>query len=235
MAITEMPPLGYYLAREVGRLAGVSGDRIGQWARRGYIRSSQSSGRPRVYSYQDVAEAMVVHELVLHKVRLSDIKAAISFVRESFGSGWPLSQAVATRSLSVPSGEGQWTEMAGTEGLQRRPPRGKRPRLVAGDTEMGTMAGVLEGVDLHRIVSDLSRGGWAVRELPELEHIEVDPERLSGRPVVRGSRVSAEFAGQLAATTDGRALLRDEYELTDDEIEDARRWWGAVQRYEQAA
>ena len=62
--IRDMKPLGYYLAHEVGWLAGVSGDRIGQWARRGYIRSSVSSVVPLVYSYQDVAEAMVVHELI---------------------------------------------------------------------------------------------------------------------------------------------------------------------------
>ena len=50
---------GHYLAGEAGLLAGVSGDRIGQWARWGYIRSSHSDGEPRVYSYEDVAEAMV--------------------------------------------------------------------------------------------------------------------------------------------------------------------------------
>ena len=44
-------------------LAGVSGDRIGQWARWGHIRSSRSEREPRVYSYEDVAEAMIVHEL----------------------------------------------------------------------------------------------------------------------------------------------------------------------------
>ena len=86
VAVTkEMSPRGRYLANEVGRLAGVSGDRIGQWARRGYIRSSVSSGRPRVYSYQDVAEAMVVHELVQRDVALDAIKDAIAFLRESHG------------------------------------------------------------------------------------------------------------------------------------------------------
>ena len=59
-AAKEMPPVGHYLAREAGSLAGVSGDKIGQWARRGYIRSSQRTHVPRVYSFQDVAEAMVI-------------------------------------------------------------------------------------------------------------------------------------------------------------------------------
>ena len=56
-------PRGRYLASEVGQLAGVPGNRIGQWARRGYIRSSWSSETPRIYSFQDAAEAFVVHEL----------------------------------------------------------------------------------------------------------------------------------------------------------------------------
>src|SRR4051812_42079863 len=84
-----MPPRGHYLAHEVGALAGVSGDRIGQWARRGYIRSSQSTDRPRVYSYQDVAEAMVVHEL-LERADLKSIKRAIARLRERHGHDWPL-------------------------------------------------------------------------------------------------------------------------------------------------
>src|SRR3954447_15593752 len=88
--VREMPPRGHYLAHEVGLLAGVSGDRIGQWARRGYIRSSQSSGRPRVYSYQDVAEAMVVHELEDAGADLRSIKRTIQRLRERAGMSWPL-------------------------------------------------------------------------------------------------------------------------------------------------
>jgi hypothetical protein len=41
---------GAFLAGEVGELAGVSGNTIGQWARWGYIRASQSGGDPHVYS-----------------------------------------------------------------------------------------------------------------------------------------------------------------------------------------
>ena len=40
---------GTFLAGEVGELAGVSGNTIGQWARWGYIRASQSDGDPHVY------------------------------------------------------------------------------------------------------------------------------------------------------------------------------------------
>ncbi|MEJ7765970.1 MAG: hypothetical protein WKF86_10775 [Acidimicrobiales bacterium] len=46
--IRELRPRGYYLAHEAGWLAGVSGDRIGQWGRRDYICSPISTGLPRV-------------------------------------------------------------------------------------------------------------------------------------------------------------------------------------------
>lgn len=81
-------PRGWYLAREAGLLAGVSGDKIGQWARYGYIRSSWSSTIPRIYSFQDVAEAIAVHELLSRGVVHADIKRAIGGLRAHYGD-WP--------------------------------------------------------------------------------------------------------------------------------------------------
>src|SRR5918997_264882 len=55
---------GEFLAGDVGELAGVTGNTVGQWARRGLIDSSQSDGEPRVYSVEDINEASVVAELL---------------------------------------------------------------------------------------------------------------------------------------------------------------------------
>jgi DNA-binding transcriptional MerR regulator len=82
---------GRFLAAEAGELAGVSGTTIGQWARRGYIRSSQSSGEPRVYSVEDVAEAAIVHALLERGVRHADVRRAIRRLGEM--GAWPLSDA----------------------------------------------------------------------------------------------------------------------------------------------
>ena len=71
-------PHGGDTAWEAGQLVGVSGQKVGQWARRGYIRSSVSDGRPRMYSFQDVAEAMVVHDLLERGVNLTGTSAARS-------------------------------------------------------------------------------------------------------------------------------------------------------------
>jgi DNA-binding transcriptional MerR regulator len=82
---------GRLRAADAGELVGVSGTTIGQWARHGYIRSSQSAEEPRVYSVEDVGEAAVVAELLRRSVRHADIRKAIQRLR-TYGD-WPLSEA----------------------------------------------------------------------------------------------------------------------------------------------
>ena len=73
------------------RLAGVSGTTIGQWARWGYIRASQSDGDPHVYAFEDVAEAAMVKALLDRGVSRTMIRRAIAQLGE-YGD-WPLSEA----------------------------------------------------------------------------------------------------------------------------------------------
>jgi DNA-binding transcriptional MerR regulator len=82
---------GQFLAGEVGELAGVTGNTVGQWARWGYIRASQSGGDPHVYSVEDVAEAAMVHALLERGVSHAQVRRAIGHLGE-YGD-WPLSQA----------------------------------------------------------------------------------------------------------------------------------------------
>ena len=213
--VRELPPRGDYLAHEVGRLAGVSGQTIGQWARRGYIRSSQSDTAPRVYSYQDVAEAMVVHELRERETDFREINTTIETLRRNTGNAWPLTHGA----LGTARGTVVVEDAGGFVDVGRR---------------VGHGLAVTEE-DVDRIATDLRRGGWAARDLPGLAHIEVDPDRLSGRPVIRGTRVPAELAAELADRPGGREELRDGYDVSDREIDDAVAWWRAVQAYEQAA
>jgi DNA-binding transcriptional MerR regulator len=84
-------PHGHFLAGEAGELAGVSGNTIGQWARWGYIRASQSAGEPHVYSVEDVAEAAIVRALLDRGVRHRDVRRAIARL-DAYGE-WPLSEA----------------------------------------------------------------------------------------------------------------------------------------------
>jgi DNA-binding transcriptional MerR regulator len=91
VAVTAAKPHGHFLAGEAGELAGVSGNTIGQWARWGYIRASQSEGDPHVYSVEDVAEAAIVRALLERGVRHADVRRAIARLGE-YGD-WPLSEA----------------------------------------------------------------------------------------------------------------------------------------------
>jgi hypothetical protein len=69
----------------------VSGTTIGQWARRGYMRASQSTGDPHVYSVEDVAEAVIVRTLLERGIRRADVRRAID--RLAAYGPWPLSEA----------------------------------------------------------------------------------------------------------------------------------------------
>lgn len=214
-----MPPRGHYVAHEVGRLAGVSGGQIGQWAHYGYIRASQSEPGeyPRVYSFQDVAEAIVVHELLEQKVPLPVLRPVIEELRARYGD-WPLQHArletvtapgISVASLLVRDGE-QRLEL-GDHGWQ----------LVESAT-----------VNPVKVSVDLSRGGWAVRNRDDIQHVEIDPDRLSGAPAIRGKRVPIATVIELAGSLTGEEILREDYDLDPDEILDAQRWWDAVSNYE---
>jgi uncharacterized protein (DUF433 family) len=211
-----MQPRGHYLANEAGALAGVSGGRIGQWARRGYIRASQSDpgDSPLVYSFQDVAEAMIIHELLEAGGSHEEVRAAIRHLREESGSDWPLTHGdVATADGAVViEREGKHYEI------------GQRPwqRFV-------------DASHLREVANELNRGGWATRQIPDLRHIEVDPDRLSGRPTIRGRRVPVSLVAELAVQDDGPEALSEDYGLNQAEINDAQRWTEVTRSFALAA
>lgn len=226
MKVVPMPPRGRYLAHDAGRLAGVSGKRIGQWARHGLIRSSQSNESPRVYSFQDVAEAMAVHELVERGFTPAIIRRSISGLRKEYGD-WPLQFAEVHVPVTTLTGFATGTRTPRTIAVK------KRGKLYdAADPAQELMLGTS---DLQRIVFDLRRGGWAARKLADLRYIEVDPDRMSGRPTIKGLRLPVEDVVALAGTDDGLAELHEDFGLSTAQIRDAVRWWEATNEYERAA
>jgi len=212
------------LPYEVARLVGVDPKQIGQWARYGYIRSSQSE-RPRVYSHQDIVEAIVVHDLLEnYGVRHKAIREVIESIGQpdEYGS-WPLSHAVLEIEQGKANSKGK--KRAGLvlrEGKDRFDFKKKAWQKVEHRS--------LEPL-VQQAKTDLARGGWVARQMPGLKHIEVDPDRLSGRPTIRGRRPSAESVADLAQTKEGRAVLKDDYDLEVAEIRDAQKWWEAVSKY----
>jgi len=242
----ESPPRGFYRAAEVGKLAGVPGAVVGRWKRRCYIRASRSADKspkdkspkdksPNVYAYQDAAEAMVVHDLVDRGVPPRHIRQVMARLREENGKDWPLQ----AERLLVP-GE---PESKGSVRVDRP----GEPLVLAAMTSSHSVPAlanapvldpeglpVLSPEYLRLIAQQLHNGGWAVRELPGLRHIEVDPDKMSGRPSIKRLRIAAEDVAVIAEES-GHEVVKAEYELEDSEIRDAVAWWGAVQRFGEAA
>jgi uncharacterized protein (DUF433 family)/DNA-binding transcriptional MerR regulator len=209
----EAEPAGFYLPGEVGRLAGVSGDQVGQWARYGYMQSAWARRSPRAYAYQDVAEAMVLHYLRDHEVPYPSISKALAEAAVTYGSRWPLSSARLYIVADHP---------------QRK---GPKRTVVVDEYDVEANHPVLDHLDLVEVKRDLEHGGWAAREM-KLRYIEVNPEMRSGTPVIRGTRVPAEDVAVLSRQPHGLKTLKADYGITTAQAEDARKWFDRVVRYE---
>jgi uncharacterized protein (DUF433 family) len=197
----ESGAAGYYTTAEVARLSGMSPQRVTRWARMGIIQHSIST-RPNIYSYADAGEAILAHYLYEHGKKPRAIRELVEYLREKYGP-WPLATA---------------------------PLEHDGPLCIIWDKEEGVRVsadipghGLIEGtlpVDLKQIRSALKHGGWVSLKTPR-EHIEIDPDRHSGEPVVKGRRLSTQRVAAIAEGPKGRTQLRKDFDLTDAEINDA--------------
>jgi uncharacterized protein (DUF433 family)/DNA-binding transcriptional MerR regulator len=200
MTANRPTPIGAYTAADVARLAGVSSRRIGRWQREGIIRASVSE-RPNIYSYADAGEAIVAHYLVTHGKPPREVRDAVHQLREQYGE-WPLATALLAHDGSLLL---RWDK--------------ERRRWVSVDiAHHEVMEPTL--LDLTHIRESLAHGGWASYKKPR-KHIEVDPDRHSGTPVVRGRRLSTSLVAGIASSPDGRQTLREDYGLSEAQIDDA--------------
>jgi uncharacterized protein (DUF433 family)/DNA-binding transcriptional MerR regulator len=206
--------LGVYLPHRAGALAGVSGQSIGQWARHGLITPTVYEGRPaNLYSYFDVAEAIVVRWLVELGFRHAEIRSALDDVRDEYPR-WPL--------LNAPLGVGR--QSVDDRGVLVR----KRQADVYVDVSGRAPGQVVIRPSLLDDARDmLSHGGWLARSL-HLEHIEVDPLKLGGQPSLRDRRWTVDHVARLAADDEGRQILLDSYCLEAVEIDEAVAWLEAA-------
>lgn len=200
MSELESRAVGYYTTAETARLSGMSAHRVARWARMGIIRHSISD-RPNIYSYADVGEAILAHYLADQGKQPGKIRELVEYLREEYGP-WPLAAA---------------------------PLEHDGPLCVIWDGEEGVHVsadipghGVIEKtlLDLKEIRQALSRGGWVSLKHPRT-HIEIDPDRHSGEPVIKGRRLSTRRVASLAAEPSGRIALHKDFDLTDAEIDDA--------------
>jgi uncharacterized protein (DUF433 family) len=203
--------LGVFTPWRTGALAGVSGNRIGQWARYGLIHPTHYKGRPRnLYAFYDVAEAIVVRWLLERGFSYKAIHAAIRRARDQHPD-WPL--------LSAPLGIAQHA-VAGD-------PRGVIVLQVEDGTYIETLRGgeqvILRPELLERARDMLRRGGWIADQF-QLKRLEVDPQKLGGAPSLRGRRWPVERVAQIAADKKGRGLLVEDYGLDERDVDESVRW-----------
>jgi len=210
-------PTGVFSPFRAGALAGISGNRIGQWARYGLIKPTLFRGRPaNLYAFHDVAEAIVIHWLLDRGFSYAEIHEAIESARVEHPD-WPL--------LTAPLGVAQHA-VAGD-------PRGAIVLEVEKGTYVDTRGGseqiTLRPALLEGARDMLRRGGWIAAEL-KLKRIEVDPGKLGWAPVLRGSRWPIEHIAQIADDEPGRAVLTSDYGLHRQGIDEAVRWVRAASR-----
>lgn len=196
----ESRAAGYYTTADVARLSGMTPHRVARWARMGIIQHSIST-RPNIYSYADVGEAILAHYLAEQGKKPGQIGELVERLRDEYGP-WPLGVAPLEHDGPLCA---IWDEE-------------NRVHVSADIPGHELLKGTL--LNLKEIREALSKGGWVSLKTPR-EHIEIDPERHSGEPVIKGRRLATHRVASLAAEPKGRAVLRDDFDLTDAEIEDA--------------
>jgi uncharacterized protein (DUF433 family)/DNA-binding transcriptional MerR regulator len=207
--VTDAPrAIGNYTASEVSRLAGVSPRKIGSWARYGIVPSV--SERPKVYSYADVGEAILAHYLVDLGWRPKRVRELVERLRETYGP-WPLAAAPLEH-------DGKLVVIR----------EGDEYFIDAIDHVDHTVIGRTL-LDLKAVRDALAHGGWTAID-HRRDHVEVDPNRHSGQPVVRGRRIATTDVAEIASEPNGRKTLREDYHLTDAEIDDALAYENDVER-----
>jgi uncharacterized protein (DUF433 family)/DNA-binding transcriptional MerR regulator len=208
---------GVYSPGMAGALAGVSGKSIGQWARHGLIQPTVYEGRPaNLYSYFDVAEAIVVRWMVSHGISHKDISYAVREARDEHPA-WPL--------LNAPLGLGRLSiddpallvRRENTGAYVDATPKGRRrPGQI-----------LIKPMLLDQARDMLSHGGWLAAE-HGLRLIEVEPLKLGGSPSLRGRRWTVDQVARLAADDEGRRVLEDDYGLQPVEIDESVAWMAAA-------
>lgn len=191
--------IGHYSAREVARLAGASPQRIGSWARYGIM--PRVSRNPSVYSYADAGEAVIARYLIAHGVKPKRVREMVERLRHDYGE-WPLARAPLKHEGGLVV---KWEDGNVLVDVVNRPYQ---------QVEEGTF------LSLTDVRKALERGGWVALHTPRA-HIQVDPDRLSGRPTIRDRRLPTAMVAELGQRLEGREALRTEFGLTEEEIDEA--------------
>ena len=218
-SIFYQEPRGHYPLTEAAWIVGLRPQRVSDWVRKGHVCASQQASSPFVFSYQDLAELLLIHDLLSnHRVPWEQIADTISGLKEDHGC-WPLSRESLDQTLST----------------IRAPKSARAGLVVERDGQIFERRGkgwqqLLNPKTLGLITDRLEHGGWAVMLEPSIKHIAIDPDYLSGRPTIRGRRIAAVDVATLAEDPGGTELLLENFRLQRAEIDDAVKWWRVTEQ-----
>jgi len=154
---------------------------------------------PGTFSYADAAESILAHYLVDAGLRPGEVAKLVDNLRERYGD-WPLAHAPLEH-------EGRLVVVR------------ERGDLYLDALHLPEQRVIEATLDLRKVRDALAHGGWVALK-NRRESIEVDPEKLSGIPTVRGRRLPTTVVAEVANEPDGVDTLRSEYRLSQDEIQE---------------
>lgn len=192
---------GFYTAAEAARIAHVPRSTLHYWARTGLVPASQRPARPRLFSFEDLRDIVVVEKLRLQGAKTRAVRAAISYVR------------TITDVRRLAQANLQFDEKGG---------------LVWYDPDGKVVAPHREG-QYVLVMSDVFRQLGADPDNPmvlrPLSGIRIDPHVRGGAPVIEGTRIPAQLVAEyLQEDTIDDELLSLYPSLTPEKIEAVRAW-----------
>lgn len=192
---------GYFTAAETSRIARIPLSTLNFWARTGVIVPSQRTARPRLYSFQDLRDLRVAHELRGQGARRGEIKAVLEFLRSLPGSS---SQRLAHAQLQVVGARVSY----------------RNPELDIDPVEPSTGGQRVLAVPMAELDGEVRDG-----DLRPAERIAISPDVRGGTPVVAGTRVPAQLVAELVDDGVPRGEILDMYpSLSAADLDAAARW-----------
>lgn len=192
---------GFYTAAEAARIARVPRTTLDYWARTRLVPASQRAVRPRLFSFEDLRDIVVVEKLRQQGAKTRAIRAAISYVRTITDV-----KRFAQANLQFNEKGGLlWEDLTG--------------RVVAPHL----------GGQYVLMMSEVFRQLGAEPDNPTVLHpvkgIRIDPNIRGGAPVIEGTRIPAQLIAEyLLEGTPEEELVKLYPSLTPEAIEGVRAW-----------